>query len=53
MLLIKTIRSKLYAMKKHKTQQFSKFFLKDIATKNPKSHSDKSDIDNLRISQTS
>ena len=38
-------------MKKHKTQQFSKFFLKDIATKNPKYHSDKNDIDNLRISQ--
>ena len=40
-------------MEKQKTQQFAKFFLKDIKTKLPKYHTEKSDIDEINFSSIS
>ncbi len=37
-------------MKTQKTQQFARFFLKDLKTKNPKFNNDKSDFDQLNSS---
>ncbi len=38
-------------MKKYKTQQFSKFFLKDLKTKNHKYDYDKLDSDGFSLSR--
>ena len=40
-------------MQKKETQQFSKFFIKDIKLKFPKYHGEKSDINNLNLSSAS
>jgi len=37
-------------MQRHKTQQFSKFFIKDLKSKAPKYHSEKSELDSLNLS---
>ncbi len=37
-------------MSKRKTQQFARFFLKDLKAKNPKCNDEKSDLDELSIS---
>jgi len=37
-------------MQKQKTQQFAKFFLKDLKTKNPKYNNDKSDLEEFTFS---
>ena len=37
-------------MQKHKTQQFAKFFLKDIKTKFPIDNNDKSDVEESNYS---
>ena len=39
-------------MSKHKTQQFAKFFLKDLKNKNPKYNNEKSDIEEFNFSFT-
>ena len=39
-------------MQKHKTQQFAKFFLKDLKTKNPNYNNEKSNLDNLTFSSS-
>ena len=36
-------------MQKHKTQQFSKFFLKDSKTKNPKYNNEKTNFDDMNM----
>lgn len=40
-------------MQNHKTQQFAKFFLKDINSKNTKDSNEKSDTYSLRFSKSS
>ena len=40
-------------MQKQKTQQFAKFFLKDLKIKTPKYHSEKSEIEELNLSSAS
>ncbi len=39
-------------MKRQKTQQFSKFFLKDLKTINPNYSNDKYELDESRISSS-
>ena len=39
-------------MKNHKTQQFAKFFLKDLKTKNHKYYEDKLDLDGYILSSS-
>ena len=40
-------------MKNQKTQQFAKFFIKDIKTKLPKQHNEKNNFDELNFSTVS
>tara|TARA_Y100001968_G_C19031514_1_gene560044 strand:+ start:227 stop:352 length:126 start_codon:yes stop_codon:yes gene_type:complete len=40
-------------MQKHKTQQFAKFFLKDLKSKSPLYNNDKPEIDELNFSSSS
>ncbi len=37
-------------MPNHKTQQFAKFFIKDLKAKSPKYNNEKSDLDQLNFS---
>tara|TARA_Y100001968_G_scaffold329342_1_gene378483 strand:+ start:1113 stop:1235 length:123 start_codon:yes stop_codon:yes gene_type:complete len=39
-------------MHKNKTQQFARFYLKDIKTKNPKYNDEKSDLEDLSFSSS-
>ena len=39
-------------MQKHKTQQFSKFFLKDLKNENPNYNKEKSDLEGLIVSSS-
>ena len=40
-------------MKKQETQQFAKFFIKDLKTKNQKFNNNKNDIDQFNFSSSS